>query len=120
MEKAFENIMEEGENTSKKIFLLFPKSYLQSFPKQQVLDSSELKGPANNNFEYDTNARSSQKGQKTRGIRRNYWLQAISLFSMVFSKDLPHTLKNKGLYGKGLRRLHFLTNTLYSICQGFK
>ena len=59
------------------------------FPKQQILDSSNLKEFADDNFKFDGNGRKfSKTGRKNCVKRRNCLSRAISPFSTVFSKDL--------------------------------
>ena len=74
-------------------------------PKQQILDSSELKELADDNLKFDENGRKlSKKRRKHRGKRRNCLLRVISLFPMVFSKDLySRYVKTRDCLGKGER-----------------
>ena len=75
------------------------------FPKRQVLDSSELKQVADDNFKFYKNGRQlSKTGRKHSGKMRNCSLRAISPFPTVFFKRfLLHTRKIQGLFGKGLK-----------------
>ena len=66
-------------------------------PLPQILDSSELKEFADNNFKFDENGRKLSKWVEITGKRRNCSLQAISPFPTVFSK---------GLFPKGVKRCH--------------
>ena len=78
--------------------------YFNSFPKQQILDSSKLKELADENFIFDENGQnlSSPNGWKHCGKRRNCSLQAISSFLTVFSKELYcRHVKSRACLGKG-------------------
>ena len=58
----------------------------QPFPKGQILDSSNLKEVADDNFEFDENWQEVVKTVKHCGKRRNCSLRAISPFPTVFKK----------------------------------
>ena len=78
------------------------KKGLEPFPKQQILDSSKLKGFADDNFKFDTYGwKLSKKVKSTVGKRRNCSIRAISPFSTAFIKDLycGH-VKSRDCFGK--------------------
>ena len=76
----------------------------EPFSKRQILDSSKLKEPADDNSKFDENGKNvSQKGRKHSAKRRNCLSQAISPFPTVFSKDLySRHVKTRACLGKGL------------------
>ena len=111
----------------------------QLFPKRHILDASKLKEFADDDFKFDENGRVFQMVRKHCGKRKNCLFQAISPFPTVFLRRLDwkivkfvvwervksmfsfshsvfkrlvlQTLKNQGLFGKGLtsnsdRKLH--------------
>ena len=75
---------------------------IQPFPKRQILDSSKLKGFADDNFKLNENGRKfSKRVENTVGKRRNCSLRAISPFPTLFSKDLycRHIEKDRNFLG---------------------
>ena len=73
------------------------------FLKQQLLDSSNLKEFADDNFKlHEKWQKVLQKGRKHCGKRRNCSLRAISPFPTVFSNDLYcRHVKTRACLGKG-------------------
>ena len=61
------------------------------FPKQQILDSSELKEFADCNFKFDENG------------RKFFVTSNFSFSHNVFKRCVLQTRKNQGLFGKELR-----------------
>ena len=61
------------------------------------LDSSKLKGFADDNFKFDENGSKLSRRVENTGKRRNGLLRAISPFPTVFSK---------GLFPRGIKRCH--------------
>ena len=76
---------------------------INSFPKQQILDSSKLKEFAEDNFTFDENDKKNLKmGRKHCGKRRNCLLQAFSPFPTVFLKYVfCRHVKTRACLGKG-------------------
>ena len=75
---------------------MFPKAFFlkvfNPFPKRQILDFSELKEFADDNFKF------VKKGRKL--SKSSFW--AIFLFPKVFSKDLYYGhIKIRACLGKG-------------------
>ena len=74
-----------------------------TFPKRQILDSSKLKGFADDNFMFHENGRMfSTTVENTVGRNsRKHSLRAISPFPTVFSKDLKcKHVKTRACLGK--------------------
>ena len=73
-------------------------------PKQQILDSSELKEFSDKSFKFDEHDRKFFKlVEKKLWERRHCLLGAISPFPTVFSKDLYcRNVKTRACLGKGL------------------
>ena len=72
-------------------------------PKQQILDSFNLKEFAEDNFEFDKDCRKFSKRKKTLWEKEK--LLATSDFSIshiVLKRLVLQTYKNQGLLGKGL------------------
>ena len=77
------------------------------FPNNKILESSELKEFADDNFKSVENSRKFSKWIENTGKRRNCSLRAISPFPTVFSKDFYcRQVKNQSLFGKVLKELH--------------
>ena len=70
----------------------------------KILDSSNLKEFADDNFEFEKNGEKlSKKGRKYCVKTRHCLLRAIFPFPTVFSKNFTEgTKKNQGLFAKGL------------------
>ena len=70
------------------------------FPKRQILATSKLEEFAEDNLKFDENGgKFSKRVENSVGKRRNYLLQAISPFPIVFSKDLYcGDVKSQGLF----------------------
>ena len=71
---------------------------INPFPNYKILGSSKLKAFVDNNFELDENGRKFSNGVKI----------VISNFSFspsVFKRLVLQTLKNQGLFGKGLSHI---------------
>ena len=72
--------------------------YVNPITRRQILDSSELKEFANDNFKFDENGRKLSKWvENTVGKGEIAHLQAISPFPTAFSK---------GLFPRGVKRRH--------------
>ena len=61
------------------------------FPKRQILDSSEVREFADDNFKFDQNSR-----------KLSEWVEQFFLFPQCFRRLVLQTRKNQGLFGKGL------------------
>ena len=69
----------------------------QLFPKRQILDLSNLKEFADDNFKFDENGRKFSERVQNTEKKRNCSLRAISTFLTMFSKDLYCSqVKGKG------------------------
>ena len=86
--------------------IVFISRVNQPFPKRQILDSSNLKEFADDNFKFDENGQKVfQMGRKHSGKRRNCSLRAISSFPTVFSKDsYCRHIKTRACLGKDLTK----------------
>ena len=73
-----------------------------TFPKRQILDSSELKEFADDNFKFDENSRKlSKQVENTVGKGQKCSLRAMAPFPTVFSKDLYcRHVKTRACLGK--------------------
>ena len=67
----------------------------QPFPKRQILDSSKLKGSADDNFEFDESGRIFSKRVENTGKRRN--TSNFSFSHSVFKRLILQTHKKPGL-----------------------
>ena len=77
------------------------------FSKQQILDSSELKEFADNNFKFDKNGIKTPEQVENTGKRRNCTLRAKSPFPTVFSNDFYcRHVKTRACFGKGYSPLY--------------
>ena len=73
----------------------FSSIYSLPFPKRQILDSSNLKEFADNNFKLNENGRNFSKPvENTVGKGE--------IAHCVFQRLVLQTCKNQGLFGKGL------------------
>ena len=78
---------------------LFGKGLVKSYPmtRRQILDSSKLKGFADDNFKFEENGRKLFKP-----VENTCWLRAISPFSTMFSKCLfPRGVNRRHCVGMG-------------------
>ena len=82
---------------------LYQTTKSEPFPKQQILDSTELKEIADDNFKFDDNGRKFSKGvENTVGKGEIARYEQCLLFPTVFSRLVLQARKNQGLFGKGL------------------
>ena len=90
-------------------------SFLNSFPNDEILDSSKLKEFADDNFEFDEKGRKfSKRVENTAGKGEIARSEQFLLFPQCFQKTGVTTRKNKGLFGKGLTHLQQKTKFLTS------
>ena len=86
--------------------LLLSASRVSPIPKQQILDSSKLKEFAEDNSELMKTAERSLKGWKTLWEKEKLLLTSNFSFSHgVFKRLVLQIHKNKGLFGKGLKKV---------------
>ena len=77
--------------------------FLYTFPKPQVLDSSKLKGFADDNLTIDENDRKDlQINENTVGKGEIARYEQFSFPHSVFQRLVLQTCENQGLFGKGL------------------
>ena len=73
------------------------------FPKRQILDSSEVREFADDNFKFDQNSRKlSEWVENTVGKGEIAHYEQFLLFPQCFRRLVLQTRKNQGLFGKGL------------------
>ena len=81
----------------------YRKNMTVRFSKQQILDSSKRKEFADNNFKFAEMAESSSKWvENTVWKQEIAWYEQFFLSHSVFKNLVLQTLKNPGLFGKGL------------------
>ena len=98
--------------------MLYEQVVYQPFPKQQILDSSNLEHFADDNVKFDENGKKLFKRvKKNCRKRRNCSSRAISPFPTVFSRLLQQTSKNKGLFGQKLIMSKCFAICKVSLCQ---
>ena len=77
---------------------------LTPFPKDQFLDSSNLKQFADDNFKFDENDKFLELVGSTVGKGEiALYMSNFSFYHSVFKRLALQTRKNQGLYGKGLK-----------------
>ena len=77
--------------------------HCQPFPKQQILDSSDLKEFADDSFIFHENGRKlSKKEENTVGKGEIACYEQFLLFPHVFITLVMKTCKNQGLFGEEL------------------
>ena len=75
--------------------------------QQQILDSSKLKGYADDNSKFDENGRQfSERIENSVGIKRMI-SSNFSFSHCVFKRPLLQTPKNQGLFGKRVKNLDY-------------
>ena len=96
-------MVQQNELSVLKAFAEINSNLTSPFPKQQVLDSSNLKELTDNNFELDENGRKFSKlVENTVGKGEIAHYELISPFPVVFSKDLYYRhVKIRACLGKG-------------------
>ena len=74
-----------------------------TIPKRQILDSSELKEFADDNFRFnESGGMFSKRVENTAGKEKLLVTSNFSFSNCVFKRFVLHTRKNQGLFGKGL------------------
>ena len=97
-----------NENLNETNFIWITKP----FPKQQILDSSKLKEPVDDNFKSDENGRMFyERVENTVGKGEIARYKQFLLFQQCFKRLVLQTRKNQGLFGEGLtgQRNNFIT-----------
>ena len=72
------------------------------FPKQQILNSSKLRGFSDDNCKFEENGRKFFKNTVERGEIAQ--MSNFSFSHCVFITFVLHTRKNKGLFGKVVKK----------------
>ena len=84
---------------------MYSSCFSKPFPKRQILDCSELKEFADDNFNFDGNVEKLSKrvgNTVEKGEIAHY--EQFLLFPTVFSRLVLQTCKSKGFFGKGLNK----------------
>ena len=82
------------------------KLLVNLFPKQQILDSSNLKKFAEDIFKFSENCRKfSKRIENSVGKGETAHYQQFLHFLKCFKRLARQTCKNQGLFGKGLKLL---------------
>ena len=90
------------------------KRHFKPFPKRQILNSSKLKEFADNNFKFDENGGKFIKQVENTVGKGDFACTSNFSFSLrVFRNLVLQTLKNQGLFGKGLN----LSQTTFGLLQ---
>ena len=81
---------------------------LKPFPKRQILDLSKLKEFADDNFKFDENGRKFfRRVENTVGKGEIARYEQFLLFPQCFQKTCTADTVASGLFGKGLKPLHY-------------
>ena len=76
----------------------------EAFPKQHILNSSKLKEFADDNFKLDEyGGKFSKRVENTVGKAEIARDEQFLLYPQCFKRPILQTLKNQGLFGKGLK-----------------
>ena len=97
-----------NENLNETNFIWITKP----FRKRQILDSSKLKEPVDDNFKSDENGRMFyERVENTVGNGEIARYKQFLLFQQCFKRLVLQTRKNQGLFGEGLtgQRNNFIT-----------
>ena len=73
---------------------------IQPLPKQQILDSSNLKEFEDDNFQFDENDRDLHKGKKKWEKKKLLVTSSFFFFLQCFQKTCTAEASKQGLFGK--------------------